>query len=160
MGCGHGPNASTALVRKQQSMAPSSTHSISLIETVREREKHRTNRRPCRFQSHAIHDRRGFFSRRLPQIPLGHLLLPLLPVPRRHVDAAHAALVEASVIDIVTVRMTPRDRQRRDAAVLAEHVLGRSRSEPVDLDVLFAVEGLERGFVDDKSLEACGRWEV
>ena len=56
--------------------------------------------------------------------------------------------------------MTPRDRQRRDAAVLAEHVLGRFCSEPVGLEVFFAVEGLEGGFVDDESLEACGRWEV
>ena len=55
--------------------------------------------------------------------------------------------------------MTPRDRQRRDAAVLAEHVLGRFRSEPVDLEVFFAVEGLEGGFVDDETLEACGRCE-
>ena len=40
--------------------------------------------------------------------------------------------------------------------MLAEHVLGRARSEPVDLEAVLAVEGLERGFVDDETLEACG----
>ena len=102
----------------------------------------------------------GGFSRRTPQIPPRHLLLPLPPVARRHVDGAHGALVQAPVIDIVTVRVTARDRQRRDAAVLAEHVLGRFRAEAVDLNVFFAGEGFEGGFVDDETLEACGGGEM
>ena len=149
--CFDSPRTKTAKAIGQQTRHPSLIYSFDFIHWNGRRDKTTTTDPERDPQA---------FSRRLPEISLGHLLLPLLPVPRRHVDAAHTRLVEAPVIDVVTFRVTPRDRQRGDAAVLAEHVLGRSRSEPVDLEVFFAVEGFERGFVDDETLEACGRWEM
>lgn len=100
--------------------------------------------------SHAIH-----LLSRLPRIPLRHLLLPLPPIRQRHIDAPHAVLFQAPIIDIVTLRITPRHRHGRDAAVFAKHMLGRSRAESVNLEILFAGEGLEGGFLDDEALEAC-----
>ena len=92
--------------------------------------------------------------RRLPELPLRHLLLPIPPIPRRHIDAPHIIFFEASIINIVALGKTPRNRQRRNAAHFAKHVLRRSRSESVNFEIFFAVEGFERGFLDDEALEA------
>lgn len=100
--------------------------------------------------SHATH-----LLSRLPQIPLRHLLLPLPPIRQRHIDAPHAVLLQAPIVDVVALGITPRDRHGRDTAVFAKHVLGRSRAESVDLEILFAGEGLEGGLFDDEALEAC-----
>ena len=90
---------------------------------------------------------------RLPKVPFCNFLLPILPIPWRHIDAFHTVLFKAPVIDIVTFRIAPRYRQRRDAAHFAEHVLCCPRSESIHFEIFFALEALERGFFDDETLE-------
>ena len=89
----------------------------------------------------------------LSKIPFRHFLLPILPIPWRHIDAFHTVLFKAPVIDIVTFWIAPRYRQRRDAAHFAEHVLCCPRSESIHFEIFFALEALERGFFDDETLE-------
>lgn len=84
-------------------------------------------------------------------MPLRHLLLPILPIPPRHIDTAHIAPFQASIINIIPLGIAPRDRQRRDAASLTEHMLRSPRIERINLQMFFAVEGFERRFLDDEA---------
>ena len=90
----------------------------------------------------------------LPEIPFGHFLLPILPVLGRHINAPHIVPFKTSIVDVVALRIASRDRQRRDAADSTKHVLSRSRSEFVYLEMFLPLEGFERGLFDDETLEA------
>ena len=90
---------------------------------------------------------------RLPSISPCHFLLPILPVPRGHVNTPHSTLLQTSIIDIVALGIAPRDRQGRDAARFAKHVLRGARSELIHFEILTALEGCEGRFFDDEALE-------
>ena len=66
---------------------------------------------------------------RLPKVSFRHFLLPVLPIPRRHIDAPHIVPLKAPAIDGIISSIAPRYRQGRDATGFAEHVSRNSRSE-------------------------------
>ena len=74
----------------------------------------------------------------LPEISFGHFLLPILPIPRRHINAAHIVLQKASVIDVVTVWIAPRYRQGRDATRSTDYM------NPESVDLLWQGSGVRR----------------